>query len=122
MSPIQTGHAKYPLFASAGSQTGVLIVPSWDQFVPFRPISQRVASRWKPFFMTFKSNLLLCLRHESFERSSFKKVFVVLMKFEATQGKAYLTSGLEKIEFSGVASRTFTSFSFHIHRMTAGVL
>jgi hypothetical protein len=51
-----------------------------------------------------------------------KKVFTVLMKFEATQGKSYLTSDLEKMEFSGTASRTFTSSSFHIHQVTAGVL
>jgi hypothetical protein len=44
------------------------------------------------------------------------------MKFEATQGKAYLTSVLEKIDFSGIALRIFTSSSFHIHRVTAGVL
>jgi hypothetical protein len=44
------------------------------------------------------------------------------MKFEATQGKAYLTSDLEKMEFSGIASRICTSSSFHIYRVTAGVL
>jgi hypothetical protein len=44
------------------------------------------------------------------------------VKFEATQGKAYLASDLKKTEFSGIASRIFTSSSFHIHRMIADVL
>jgi hypothetical protein len=52
----------------------------------------------------------------------FKKIFTVLMKFEATQGKAYLTSDLEKMEFSGIVSRTFKSSSFHAHQITAGIL
>jgi hypothetical protein len=44
------------------------------------------------------------------------------MKFEATQGKSYLTSDLEKMKFSGITSRIFTYSSILIHRMTAGVL
>jgi hypothetical protein len=35
MSPIHTGYATNPPFATAGSQTGVLPVPSWDQFASF---------------------------------------------------------------------------------------
>jgi hypothetical protein len=34
------------------------------------------------------------------------------MKFEATQGKAYLTLDLEEMEFSGIASRIFTSSTY----------
>jgi hypothetical protein len=52
----------------------------------------------------------------------FKKIFSELMKFEATQRKAYLTPDFEKMEFSGIVSRIFKSSSLHIHRMTAGVL
>jgi hypothetical protein len=44
------------------------------------------------------------------------------MNVEATQGKAYLTSDREKVKFSEIASRIFTTSSFYIHRMTAGVL
>jgi hypothetical protein len=44
------------------------------------------------------------------------------MKLEATHEKAYLTSDREKTEFFGIPSRIFKSSSFHIHRMTAGVL
>jgi hypothetical protein len=36
-------------------------------------------------------------------------VFTVVVKFEAAQGKAYLTSDLEEMEFSVIVSTLFMS-------------